>query len=205
MTAQKVGEQRFADMLAKFGLGQKTGVGLPGESAGSVPPIATWSGSTFGNLPIGQGLSMTVLQMAGMYQAVANDGLRIPPRIVASITGPDGVRVETPAPAGVQVVSPATAQTLRGMLTAVTQNAHGQKGTGVAAAVPGYQVAGKTGTAQQVNKACGCYSASTYWITFAGVILGRDEMRFAKIGAIHLQLLAVVHDANAARALSTAA
>jgi cell division protein FtsI (penicillin-binding protein 3) len=170
MTAEKVGEQRFADMLAKFGLGQRTGVGLPGESAGSVPPIATWSGSTFGNLPIGQGLSMTVLQMAGMYQAVANDGLRIPPRIVASTTGPDGVRVPTPAPDGVQVVSPQTAQTLRGMLTAVTQDARGQRGTGPAAAVPGYRVAGKTGTAQQVNKACGCYSASTYWITFAGML-----------------------------------
>jgi cell division protein FtsI (penicillin-binding protein 3) len=170
MTAQKVGEQRFADMLAKFGLGQRTGVGLPGESAGSVPPIATWSGSTFGNLPIGQGLSMTVLQMAGMYQAIANNGLRVPPRIVASITGPDGVRVPTAPPAGVQVVSPQTAETLRGMLTAVTQKAPGQNGTGPAAAVPGYQVAGKTGTAQQVNKACGCYSASTYWITFAGML-----------------------------------
>jgi cell division protein FtsI (penicillin-binding protein 3) len=170
MTAQKVGAQRFADMLAKFGLGTKTGVGLPGESAGQVPPIETWSGSTFGNLPIGQGLSMTVLQMAGMYQAVANDGLRIPPRIVESTTGPDGVRVPTPAPQGVQVVSPQTAATLRTMLTAVTQNAPGQKGTGVAAAVPGYQVAGKTGTAQQVDPKCGCYSSSTYWITFAGML-----------------------------------
>jgi len=170
MTAQKVGEQRFADMLAKFGLGQKTGVGLPGESAGSVPPISTWSGSTFGNLPIGQGLSMTVLQMAGMYQAIANDGVRVPPRIIDSTTGPDGVRVPTPTPAGVRVVSPQTAGTMRTMLTAVTQNAPGQKGTGPAAAVEGYQVAGKTGTAQQVNPACGCYSASTYWITFAGML-----------------------------------
>ncbi len=170
MTAQKLGEQRFADMLTKFGLGQPTGVGLPGESAGVVPPLATWSGSTFGNLPIGQGLSMTVLQMAGMYQAIANDGLRIPPRIIESTTGPDGVRVPTPQPPGVQVVSPQTAATVRQMLMAVTQNAPGQKGTGAAAAVPGYQVAGKTGTAQQVNPACGCYYSSTYWITFAGML-----------------------------------
>lgn len=170
MTAEKVGKQRFADMLAKFGLGRRTGVGLPGESAGSVPPIDTWSGSTFGNLPIGQGLSMTVLQMAGMYQAIANDGLRIPPRIISSTTGPDGVRVPEPAPAGVQVVSPQTAATLRTMFTAVTQKAPGQTGTGPAAAVAGYQVAGKTGTAQQVDKACGCYSQSKYWITFAGML-----------------------------------
>ena len=174
MTAQKVGPERFADMLARFGLGQKTGVGLPGESPGSVPPMATWSGSTFGNLPIGQGLSMTVLQMAGMYQAVANNGLRIPPRIVEATVSPDGARTVPPVPAGVQVVSPQTAATLRTMLTAVTQDEHNQRGTGPAAAVPGYQAAGKTGTAQQVNAACGCYASSTYWITFAGMFPAQD-------------------------------
>ena len=134
MTAQKVGPERFADMLARFGLGQKTGVGLPGESPGSVPPMATWSGSTFGNLPIGQGLSMTVLEMAGMYQAVANNGLRIPPRIIESTVSPDGVRTVPPSPAGVQVVSPPTAATLRTMLTAVTQDERNQRGTGPTAA-----------------------------------------------------------------------
>jgi cell division protein FtsI (penicillin-binding protein 3) len=174
MTAEKVGKQRFADMLTKFGLGRPTGVGLPGESAGSVPPISTWSGSTFGNLPIGQGLSMTVLQMAGMYQAIANNGLRIPPRIIEATTGPDGVRVPTAPPPGVQVVSPQTAATLRTMFTAVTQNAPGQRGTGPAAAVEGYQVAGKTGTAQQVDPTCGCYSQSRYWITFAGMLPAQD-------------------------------
>jgi cell division protein FtsI (penicillin-binding protein 3) len=174
MTAQKVGEERFAEMLARFGLGAKTGVGLPGESAGLVPARESWSGSTFGNLPIGQGLSMTTLQMAAMYQAVANDGLRIPPRIIASTTGPDGVRVVPPAPEAVQVISPETAQKLRAMLTAVTQDARGQRGTGPQAAVPGYEVAGKTGTAQQVDPTCGCYSASTYWITFAGMFPAQD-------------------------------
>ncbi|WP_226356223.1 penicillin-binding protein 2 [Pseudonocardia sp. ICBG601] len=174
MTAQKVGEDRFSDMLAKMGIGQKTGVGLPGESGGRVPARATWSGSTFGNLPIGQGLSMTVLQMAGMYQAIANDGVRIPPRIIAATTGPDGVRVPTEAPEPVQVMSPQTAQTLRTMLTAVTQKAHGQSGTGPAAAVPGYEVAGKTGTAQQVDPATGAYSRSQYWITFAGMLPAQD-------------------------------
>lgn len=174
MTAQKVGEDRFSDMLAKMGIGQRTGVGLPGESGGRVPARATWSGSTFGNLPIGQGLSMTVLQMAGMYQAIANDGVRIPPRIVAATTGPDGVRVPTEAPEPVQVMSAQTAQTLRTMLTAVTQKAHGQSGTGPAAAVPGYEVAGKTGTAQQVDPATGAYSRSQYWITFAGMLPAQD-------------------------------
>ncbi|MBO4241281.1 MULTISPECIES: peptidoglycan D,D-transpeptidase FtsI family protein [Pseudonocardia] len=174
MTAQKVGEDRFSDMLAKMGIGQRTGVGLPGESGGRVPARATWSGSTFGNLPIGQGLSMTVLQMAGMYQAIANDGVRVPPRIIAATTGPDGIRVPTEAPEPVQVMSPQTAQTLRTMLTAVTQKAHGQSGTGPAAAVPGYEVAGKTGTAQQVDPATGAYSRSQYWITFAGMLPAQD-------------------------------
>jgi cell division protein FtsI (penicillin-binding protein 3) len=174
MTAQRVGEDRFAEMLRLFGAGERTGVGLPGESAGSVPPRETWSGSTFGNLPIGQGLSMTVLQMAGMFQAVANDGVRIPPRIIEGTVGPDGVLAPEPAAEPVRVVSPETAAQLRTMLTAVTQDERGQRGTGHAAAVPGYQVAGKTGTAQQVDPDCGCYTRSSYWITFAGMIPAQD-------------------------------
>jgi cell division protein FtsI (penicillin-binding protein 3) len=174
MTAQKVGEDHFAEMLSKFGLGQKTNVGLPGESAGLVPARSTWSGSTFGNLPIGQGLSMTALQMAGMYQAVANDGVRIPPRIVEATIAPDGTRTPTAQPEGARVVSPETARQLRTMLMAVTQKAHGQQGSGYAAEVPGYQVAGKTGTAQQIDPSCGCYASSTYWITFAGMIPQQD-------------------------------
>lgn len=170
MTAQQIGPDRFWDMLQRMGIGQRTDVGLPGESPGRVPPRASWSGSTFGNLPIGQGLSMTVLQLAGMYQAVANEGLRVPPRVLAATVGPDGARHAEPAPAPVRVVSPQVAEQLRHMLTAVTQDGKGvQRGTGVKAAVEGYQVAGKTGTAQQVNPACGCYSSNTYWITFAGM------------------------------------
>jgi cell division protein FtsI (penicillin-binding protein 3) len=168
--AQRVGPDAYAQMLAKFGLGATTDVGLPGESAGSVPVQSQWSGSTFANLPIGQGLSMTLLQMTGMYQAIANDGVRIPPRIVASTTAPDGTVTATPQPDGVQVVSAQTAVTVRNMFRAVVQNDKGQqRGTGVAAAVAGYQVSGKTGTAQQVDPACGCYSDSAYNITFAGM------------------------------------
>ncbi|MGH3857561.1 MAG: peptidoglycan D,D-transpeptidase FtsI family protein, partial [Pseudonocardiaceae bacterium] len=177
LTAQRVGEDRFVDMLNRMGLGQRTDVGLPGESAGRVPPHDQWSGSTFANLPIGQGLSMTVLQMAGMYQAIANDGLRVPPRIVSAEIAPDGSRTATPRPAGVRVVSPQTARTVRDMLRAVVQNERGQRGTGVEAALDGYQISAKTGTAQKVNPGCGCYSNSNYWITFAG-ILPADAPRF---------------------------
>lgn len=172
MLAQRVGEDRLADMLSRFGLGRRTGVGLPGESSGVVPDRDQWSGGTFANLPIGQGLSMTTLQMTGMYQAIANDGVRVPPRIVRAQIAPDGTRTEEPTPEGVRVVSAETARTLRTMFQAVTQSdpTGVQTGTGPAAAVDGYRIAGKTGTAQQVDPACQCYSTSSYWITFAGMV-----------------------------------
>jgi len=176
MLAQRLGPERYYEMLGKFGLGQRTGVGLPGESAGIVPPIDQWSGSTFSNLPIGQGLSMTLLQMTGMYQTIANDGLRIPPRIVKATIAADGTRTEEPEPKGIRVVSPETARTVRNMLRAVVQRdpMGVQQGTGPAAAVDGYQVAGKTGTAQQINPGCGCYYDDVYWITFAGMAPADD-------------------------------
>ncbi|MFE3027801.1 peptidoglycan D,D-transpeptidase FtsI family protein [Nocardia tengchongensis] len=171
MLAQRVGEDRYFDMLKKFGLGQRTGVGLPGESGGVVPSRDQWSGSTFANLPIGQGLSMTTLQMTGMYQAIANDGVRIPPRIVKAKIAPDGARTEEEPPEGVKVVSLQTAKTLQQMFQAVVQkDPRGiQSGTGSPAAIEGYQIAGKTGTAQQIDPKCRCYSSDRYWITFAGM------------------------------------
>ena len=176
MLAQRVGPERYYDLLGKFGLGQRTGVGLPGESAGIVPPLDQWSGSTFSNLPIGQGLSMTLLQMTGMYQAIANDGVRIPPRIVKATIAPDGTRTEPPRPGGIQVVNQGTARVLRNMFRAVVQRdpTGVQQGTGPAASVDGYQMAGKTGTAQQINPACGCYYDDVYWITFAGMAPADD-------------------------------
>lgn len=171
MLAQRIGPERYYDMLQKFGLGQRTGVGLPGETAGLVPPIDQWSGSTFSNLPIGQGLSMSLLQMTGLYQTIANDGVRIPPRIIKATIAPDGTRTDEPQPAGVRVVSPQTAQTVRNMFRAILQKdpTGVQQGTGSSGAVEGYQLAGKTGTAQQINPACGCYYSDVYWITFAGM------------------------------------
>jgi cell division protein FtsI (penicillin-binding protein 3) len=119
---------------------------------------------------------MTLLQMTGMYQTIANDGLRMPPRIVRAITTSDGKRTVEPRPEGVRVVSPQTAQTVRGMLRAVVQRdpMGYQQGTGPQAAVDGYQISGKTGTAQQINPGCGCYFDNVYWITFAGMATTDD-------------------------------
>ncbi|SDG31605.1 cell division protein FtsI (penicillin-binding protein 3) [Lentzea fradiae] len=180
MAAQEVGQERFAEMLDKFGLGKRTQSGVPAEEAGVVPPLNQWSGSTFGNLPIGQGLSMTLLQMTGMYQAIANDGVRVPPRLVRAEIGEQGSRTEKQRPEGVRVVSPETAKTVREMFRSVTQSDPrdaNQNGTGRPAAVPGYQIAGKTGTAQQIDQTCKCYSQSEYWTTFAG-ILPADNPRY---------------------------
>ncbi len=174
MLAQKVGEKRFADLLTAFGLGQRTGIGLPAESAGSVPALSQWSGGSFANLPIGQGLSMTLLQMTSMYQAVANDGVRVPPRILVGDGLEHGAGFSTPKP--VQVVSAETARTVRGMFRAVMQDdpMGVQNGTGAKGAIAGYQTAGKTGTAQQVDPDCNCYSKSSYNITFAGIAPADD-------------------------------
>jgi cell division protein FtsI (penicillin-binding protein 3) len=180
IAAQEVGKERYAEMLQKFGLGRRTNSGVPAEEAGQVPPLNQWSGSTFGNLPIGQGLSMTLLQMTGMYQAIANDGVRIPPRLIRAEIGEEGARSEKQRPDGVRVVSPETAKTVRDMFRSVTQSDPrdaNQNGTGKQAALPGYQIAGKTGTAQQIDQNCKCYSQSQYWITFAG-ILPADNPRY---------------------------
>nr|WP_281180111.1 penicillin-binding protein 2 [Nocardia amamiensis] len=202
LLAQRVGENRFADMAHRFGLGQRTGIGLPGESAGLMPDRDQWSGGTFANLPIGQGLSMTTLQMASMYQAIANDGVRIPPRIVRAQIAPDSTRTEETQPDGVRVVSPQTAATLRTMFQAVVQrdpmNAN-QNGTGWPAAIAGYQVAGKTGTAQKVDPNCRCYSTSSFWITFAGMVPA-DNPRYV----IGLMLDAPVRSSDGSGSVSVA-
>ncbi|HEY4457400.1 MAG TPA: penicillin-binding protein 2 [Pseudonocardiaceae bacterium] len=174
--AERVGQQAFYQMLVKMGVGQKTGVGLPGESSGSLLPINKWNAATFHNLPFGQGLTVTVLQMADEYQAIANGGLRIPPRIIQSVTKPDGTVQVTPQPAGIRVVTPQTASTLLAMMRYVTQTGPSpNEGTAVSAAIPGYQIAGKTGTAQQVIN--GRYSSTATTTTFVG-ILSADDPRY---------------------------
>jgi cell division protein FtsI (penicillin-binding protein 3) len=164
--AQKLGRRAWYRYEKAFGVGTKTGIELPGESSGWVPPLKDWSASSFANLPFGQGESMTVLQLASIYQTIANNGVRIPPRVVQSVTAPDGSVTATKQPAGIRAIKPSTAQTLRTMLESVTLPG----GTGVRAAIPGYRIAGKTGTAQQPDpNHGGAYSSWMFWDTFAGM------------------------------------
>ncbi|MCG7467416.1 penicillin-binding protein 2 [Corynebacterium sp. ACRPE] len=179
MIADKLGQEKYAEYLKKFGLGNTTGIELPNESAGSVPDLEQWSGGTFANLPIGQGQSWTTLQMASVYQALANGGERIEPRIIDSVKGPDGKDEKLEEPEKNQVVSPETAKTTVDMFRAVFQDddAGLQNGTAGNAQLKGYQLSGKTGTAQKVDPNTGAYSNSAYWITFAG-IAPADDPRF---------------------------
>ena len=174
MIAQQVGQDAFVDMAKKLGQGVKTGIQLPAETSGRFPAPSTWSVSTFGNLPIGQGVSNTLLELAGMYQAIANNGVRIAPTIVASTTV-DGATSPTPTGATTQAMSPANARTLLDMLRGTMQGGDtNHRGTAPAAAITGYQVAGKTGTAQKVDPDTNEYSQTAITSTFAGVVPGRQ-------------------------------
>jgi cell division protein FtsI (penicillin-binding protein 3) len=124
-------------------------------------------------VPIGQGVSVTTLQMASMYQAIANDGVRIEPRLVASVTGPDGRVAPMPEPASTRVISEATAEDMAYMLEAVV----GPDGTAPLAQVDGFRVAGKTGTAQRANPEGGGYAEGGYVTTFVG-FAPADEPRY---------------------------
>jgi cell division protein FtsI (penicillin-binding protein 3) len=170
MIAQQVGPDAFVDMAKKFGQGVKTGVQLPAETSGRFPAQSTWSSSTFANLPIGQGVSYNLVELASMYQTIANNGVRIAPTLVASTTV-NGQTNPTPVGATTQVMSAATSRTLLDMLRGTTQGGDSyHRGTAPQAAITGYQVAGKTGTAQKVDEATSDYSQTEITSTFAGVV-----------------------------------
>ena len=181
--AQRLGEERYWDYLNRFGIGAPTGIELPNESPGLLPVLEQWSGGTFANLPIGQGMSWTALQMASVYQALANDGERIQPRIIERIVGPDGQDIPQDEPQRNQVVSKEAARTTVDMFRAAFQEdpTGNQSGTAQGNALEGYQFSGKTGTAQKVNPETGAYSQSQYWITFAGIAPANDP-RFVVAG-----------------------
>jgi cell division protein FtsI (penicillin-binding protein 3) len=164
MLAREVGDSTLERYMRAFGLGEKTGIELPGESGGILQASADWTASRAGNVPIGQGVSVTTLQLASVYQTLANGGVRVPPRIVSSLTAADGTVTHPAHPAGTRVVSEDTAGQLTYMLEAVV----GPGGTAPLGEVDGFRVAGKTGTAQRANPDCSCYAGGGYFTTFVG-------------------------------------
>ena len=176
MLADRVGQDSYDKYLKKFGIGQSLDLGLPGETSGYVPDLNQWSGGTFANLPIGQGMSMNIVQMTGIYQAMANSGVRVQPTLIDKVTTADGTDIPQPEPATTEVVSPQTARTVVDMFRGINQDdpTGVQQGTAPAAAIEGYQTSGKTGTAQQIDPDTGAYSNSAYWITYAGMAPADD-------------------------------
>ncbi|MFN2538854.1 MAG: penicillin-binding transpeptidase domain-containing protein, partial [Mycobacteriales bacterium] len=144
--AQQVGVQALYDTMKAFGFGAKSGVGLPADSKGLLPRPDHWSGTSIANIPIGQGVSTTVLQVASVYATIANNGVRVQPSIVKAQQDAAGHSSPAPAPPRRQVISAHVATTIRQML----ESAVSEQGTAPLAAVPGYRVSGKTGTAQRV-------------------------------------------------------
>ena len=169
--------------IGRFGFGRLTGIDFPGESQGIVLPADRWSGSTIGNVPIGQGIAVTPVQMASAYAAIANGGLWTRPHLVDRV----GAGLARPA-AGRRVVSPWIARELTSMLKNVVLD-----GTGTLAQIPGYHVAGKTGTAAKPDPQGG-YSTSRYVASFVGfapatrpravVLVAVDEPRSAIWGGV---------------------
>jgi cell division protein FtsI (penicillin-binding protein 3) len=164
MLAREVGDEKLEHYLRAFGLGSTTGIELPGESAGILEKSADWTATRAANVPIGQGVSVTTLQMASIYQTIANGGVRVEPRIVSSVKDPDGTVTETPTPPSTRVISKATADKMAYMLEAVV----GPGGTAPLGQIEGFRVAGKTGTAQRANPECNCYEGGGYVTTFVG-------------------------------------
>jgi cell division protein FtsI/penicillin-binding protein 2 len=157
--AELLGKDRLSKWIRRFGLGHKTGIDYPGESAGIVLPPERWSGSTIGNVPIGHGIAVTPVQMASAYAAIANGGVWVQPHLVDHVAGRGRF-----VPGRRRIVRGVVAEQLSTMLRDVVL-----EGTGQLAAVPGYRVAGKTGTAAKPERDGG-YSRSDYVASFVGMV-----------------------------------
>jgi cell division protein FtsI (penicillin-binding protein 3) len=163
LIGMRLGASRFAGWVRRFGFGSTTGSDIPGEQTGIVLPASKYSGSSMGNLPMGQGESVTPIQMATAYSAIANGGILRSPHIVQSIGGKP-----QPLPAGHRIISANTAASVRNMLRGVLADG----GTASGAAIPGFDLAGKTGTASVVVD--GKYSDSEYIASFIGMVPASD-------------------------------
>ena len=157
----KIGEllsnDKFYEYLTKFGVGSKTGSGLPGESRGILPKVADWSGTSAPTIAFGQGYSLTAMQATSIFATIANDGVRVSPTVIAGTRDSSGNFTPAPGRTSERVVSKETAQVMRLMMESVVSG----NGTAPSAAIAGYRVAGKTGTAQRIDDTCGCYRGYT--------------------------------------------
>jgi cell division protein FtsI/penicillin-binding protein 2 len=159
----QLGNQRLASYIERFGFGRRTGIELPGESRGLFQPASEWGPTTIGSIPMGHEIGVTAVQAAAAYACIANGGEWVKPHLVIRVTSSSGEVLNEHQAERRQVVSEATAATLKEMLEGVVVH-----GTGKAARMGGYSAAGKTGTAQKVDEATGRYSQTRYVASFAG-------------------------------------
>jgi cell division protein FtsI (penicillin-binding protein 3) len=164
--ARRLGQQRLHDYMAACGYGEPTGLDFPGETAGLLPPVSDWTTTSLPTMAIGQGVSASLLQVAGVFTTIARDGEWISPTLAKGRVGPDGELHPTGPPQRRRVVSPSTAQTVRSMLVGVVE---GENGTGERARIPGYQLAGKTGTAQKPRVDAPGYKPGAFMASFVGL------------------------------------
>jgi len=157
--AEALGKSRISEWIRRFGFGRKTGIEFPGETRGIVLPQARWSGSTIGNVPIGQGIAVSALQTVAAYSAIANEGVWVQPHLIERVAGDQAVE-----PKRHRIMSAKTAREVRSMLHEVVE-----EGTGTTAQVPGYRIAGKTGTAAKPDEHGG-YSNYQYVASFVGFV-----------------------------------
>jgi cell division protein FtsI (penicillin-binding protein 3) len=163
MIAQRLGATRLANYLTDFGFGTKTGIDFPGETAGLLRPVANWYSTDMGSISIGQGVSVSALQMLAAYNAVANGGKYISPRLVKATIDSRGHAHAAPDARTRRAVSAVTATSVTAMLEEVVKS-----GTGTLAQIPGYRVAGKTGTARKPAPGGKGYIDGAYVSSFAG-------------------------------------
>lgn len=173
VASQQMTDQKMHDYLVKFGFGSKIGIALPGESAGILAPAKSWTKANHATISFGQGISVTALQMMRAVGAIANGGVIIDPTVVSAITSADGEKTPVQAATGKRVVSKKAAAAVTRMMEAVTA----PDGTAPAAAIKGYRVAGKTGTAWRVNPITGRYVRGQNTVSFMG-FAPADNPRF---------------------------
>lgn len=154
---QKLGKDTLYNYLRKFGIGQSTNSKLPGESAGILHPVKEWSGTSLPTIAFGQGYSLTAMQATSVFATIANDGVRVSPSILAGVVDESGKYTPAEENESVRVLSSQTASNMRAMMESVVSS----NGTAPAAAISGYRIAGKTGTANRFNAVCKCYSGYT--------------------------------------------
>jgi cell division protein FtsI/penicillin-binding protein 2 len=174
--ALSIGEQKFYEYIRRFGFGDRTGIELPGEIPGVIRPPQTWSKISITRIPMGHEVGVTPLQMMVAMATIANGGKLVTPRIVKSVTTGDGKTITTFSPTVLrQVISPETAAQVGNALRGVVSD----RGTAAAAAVPGFTISGKTGTAQKVDPKGG-YEQGKYVVSFSGY-LPADHPEFVGI------------------------